>query len=249
MSEKSTKSRTTTRQGVRPTRTPASDKRRQARRRKKQMKRRLVLVGLWAGVAAIIAAIVLIIVHIVGARFANTSTIMIDSDGAIEYDEVESFEESNYDKGELEDYTKDLVDKYNKDVGVGKVKFGKTKVSKDTAYMRMKYSDYNAYNNFTGNEIFVGTIAEAQNAGYDFQDSFEAVEKGEKSGSKTIEEVTADTDNKVVIIRANVNVRTPEKILYVSGSSTNMVNKKEVAIKAPDGNEDATGITYIIYSK
>ena len=168
-----------------PVRRPANNAnsvaRRKAIRRKKLMKKRLILAGMLVGALAVIALIVFLIVKLVsGASFAETTTMKIASDGSITMDEVDDFSESNYDEDELEEYTKKLVDDYNNSGNVGKVKFKKVKVKDKKAYLRMEYSDYNAYKSFTGNELFVGTVGEAKAAGYDFQDTFSSVSDGQK---------------------------------------------------------------------
>ena len=49
------------------------------------------------------------------------------------------------------------------------------------------------------------------------------------------------------MIKENISVTVDGEILYVSDACTTMVGKNTVAIAQPDGNEDATQLTYIIY--
>lgn len=51
----------------------------------------------------------------------------------------------------------------------------------------------------------------------------------------------------MAIIKENINVTVDGTILYVSDACTTMVDKSTVSIEQPDGNEDATQLTYIIY--
>lgn len=225
-------------------------KRRQARRRKKLMKKYAVLGGMGLGAIAIIVAIVFLVIYLVGGQFKDTTTLEVNSDKSITFDEVEDFSESNYDKSELKDYTKDLISEYNDDsLTPGKVKFGKVKVKDDKAYLRTEYSDYSAYSAFTGNEVFIGTIAEAQIAGYDFQDTFVKVVDKQKGDAVSTEDVVADIDNMVVVFRANVDVMTPKDILFISGGSTEVKDNNLISVNPPDGNSDATQLIYVIYKK
>ena len=111
----------------------------------------------------------------------------------------------------------------------------------------MEYSDYNAYQSFTGNELFVGTVGDAMNKGYSFEDTFSAVSDKSKSGAVSAEDVTADSSKKVIILRGNEIVKVPGNITVVSDSCTSIVDKDEISITQPDGNKDATVLTTIIY--
>lgn len=235
-----------------PVRRPANNAnsvaRRKAIRRKKLMKKRLILAGMLVGALAVIALIVFLIVKLVsGASFAETTTMKIASDGSITMDEVDDFSESNYDEDELEEYTKKLVDDYNSNGNVGTVKFKKVKVKDKKAYLRMEYSDYNAYKLFTGNELFIGTVGEAKTAGYDFQDTFSSVSDGEKKDAVSVEDMTSDDSKKVILVRANETIITPNDITAISDACTTIEKKDQVSIAQPDGNKDATVLTTIMY--
>ena len=212
------------------------------------MKKRLILAGMLVGALAVIALIVFLIVKLVsGASFAETTTMKIASDGSITMDEVDDFSESNYDEDELEEYTKKLVDDYNNSGNVGKVKFKKVKVKDKKAYLRMEYSDYNAYKQFTGNELFVGTVGEAKTAGYDFQDTFSSVSDGQKKDAISVEDMTSDDSKKVILVRANETIVAPNDITAISDACTTIDKKDQVSIAQPDGNMDATVLTTIMY--
>lgn len=233
------------RQATRPS--PSTIARRKALRRKKIMKKRLILGGMIAAAILVIVLIIVLLVNIFGVTFAEETTLTVNSDGSIVMDEVEDFDKSVYDESELEKYTQDLVDEYNEHANVGKVKFKKAKVKDGKAYLRMEYSDYNAYKLFTGNELFIGTVGEAKAAGFDFQDTFSKVSDGKKSDAASVEEVSADESKKVILLRANEHVVTPKDIAIISDACTTIVKKDEVAIAQPDGNKDATVLTTIIY--
>lgn len=235
-----------------PVRKPANNgnsvARRKAIRRKKLMKKRAILVGMLVLAIAVVALIVFLIVKLVsGASFAETTTMKVASNGSIVMDEVDDFSESNYDEDELEEYTKKLVDDYNSNGNVGKVYFKKVKVKDNKAYLRMEYSDYNAYKLFTGNELFVGTVGEAKAAGYDFQDTFSNVKEGEKKDAISVEDITSDDTKKVIMVRANETIVTPSDITAISDACTTIDKKDQVSIAQPDGNTDATVLTTIMY--
>ena len=231
----------------RPVKSANLDARRKAMRRKKIMRRKFLLLGMLLATILIIVLIIVGIVNLIKGRFADTTTLKIESDGVVVMDEVSDFDQSNYDIDELEESTEKLVDEYNDSGRGGKVTFKKAKVKDKTAYLRMQYSDYNAYVNFTGNELFVGTVGEAKVKGYDFADTFSTVKDKEKSEAVSQEDMMSDDSKKVVMVRGNENVVVPGKITAVSDSCTSIVDKDEIKITQPDGNEDATVLTVIMY--
>ena len=234
-----------------PTRRPVNnanlDARRKAIRRKKLMKKKMLLLGMAAVALIVIILIIVLIVSLIKGRFHDETTLVIDSDGTVTMDEVDSFTESNYDINELKDYTDKLADEYNDSGKGGKVKLKKAKASDDKAYVRMQYSDYNAYMGFTGNELFVGTVGDAKAKGYTFEDTFSSVKDKKKSDPISPEDMAADDSKKVAVVRGNEHIIVPGKITAVSDPGTTIVGKDEVSVTQPDGNMDATTLTVIMY--
>ncbi len=223
------------------------DARRKAMRRKKIMRRKFLLLGIMlVALIAIILGIVGIVKLITG-RFADETTMKITKDGVITMDEVSDFSGSNYDEDELIKATKELATEYNESGKGGKVSYEKAKVKDKIAYLRMEYSDYNAYKNFTGNELFVGTVGEAKAAGYNFEDTFSEVSDKKKGDAISPEDMRSDDSKKVILVRGNWKVVAPGKITAVSDSCTTIEDKDAISIKQPDGNEDATVLTTIMY--
>ncbi|MCR4610311.1 MAG: hypothetical protein K5644_00275 [Lachnospiraceae bacterium] len=231
----------------RPVNNANLEARRKAMRRKKIKEKKFMLLGMLLAVILVIVLIVWGIVSLVKSGFADTSTLTIAKDGTITMDEVEDFKESNYDESELEEDTETLADEYNESGMGGKAKFKKAKVKDGVAYLRMEYSDYNAYVGFTGNELFVGTVGEAKLKGYDFNDTFSSVSNKTKGDAISSEDMMADDSKKVVMIRGNVHVIVPGKVTAVSDSCTSIINDNEISITQPDGNKDATVLTIIMY--
>lgn len=116
------------------------------------------------------------------------------------------------------------------------------------AKLEMEYASYEAYDAFNGIEFFEGTVVAAQAEGYDFDTEFYSVTEEDSSAKQAVgkEEVLADDENKVVIIRANVTVQVKGKILYVSAQDTEVTDKNTVRIIGENPNEE-TALTYIIY--
>ena len=97
----------------------------------------------------------------------------------------------------------------------------------------------------TERECVAEIVKEAEAAGYDFDTDFiSASDEDTKKVSK--DDVLADDNNKVVIIKANVDVKVDGTILYVSKENTKVTEKNKVSITG-EGSAEEAALTYIIY--
>ena len=229
----------------RPSSNEAKTKRNQTRRNRAVRNR---IIALCVIAFALIAAIVLLVCKLTGVfdKTAEMSTLTLTEDGKIICEEVTSFDEDFYNKGELKKFIKSEIDKYNKDAGDGKVKLDSIKVSGKTAYAKTTYASYKDYAAFTGIELYVGKVKNAKKS-YDFGDAFVTVKEGVKGTSVETLDITSQSKLKVLVVKENITVVVPGEIQYVSDGATTMVDKNTVTITQPDGNEDATQLTYILY--
>lgn len=181
-----------------------------------------------------------------GKTDADTGTVFIDKKGKIISVDVESLDKDYYDEGELESYIKELIESYT-DKNGDTVELSSFHVKDEVAKLKMEYDSYEDYAKFNGIEFYAGTVLGAQAEGYDFGVEFYSVSDGE-DGAKAAkkEDVLKDDDNKVVIIRANLDVQVPGDILFVSKQDTEVTGKRAVSIKGEGANEEAA-LTYIIY--
>ncbi len=179
----------------------------------------------------------------------DTSTVFIDKKGKVTSVDVEGLDRDYYDEEELESYITEHVAEYTQKNGdtVEKVSFG---VTEGVAKLQMEYDSCEDYTGFNGIELYQGTVLSAQAEGYDFDTEFYSVgdDSEEEGAGKALkkEDVLADDDNKVVIIKANVNVQVPGSILYVSAQDTKVMDRKTVSITGEGADEEAE-LTYIIY--
>ena len=216
-------------------------------RREQIMRRRRALIIAAAAVAVIAIVVIACLVTGVFEDRAEKSTLTIREDGTVICEEVTTFDADYYDTSELRDYAREQVDAYNEENENGRVTLQRVAVKDGKAYMRIAYASAEDYQKFTGYELFVGNIAQAQEAGYTFQDSFVSVADGEKSDSAAAEDIVADTGQKVLILRENITVKLDGDIRYLSDESTTLEGADTVSITQVDGNEDATSLTYVIY--
>lgn len=182
---------------------------------------------------------------------AGESTVFVEKHGKIISTDVEAFDEGTYDKSELEQYAKDQADSYTAENDKNSVKFKELSVKDGTAALTMEYKNAKAYRGFNGIELFNGTIAEALAAGYRFDVDFALVQDGKAKEAVDSSEFLDSKDLKVVVIRANTDVKVKGTIQYASTENTALKDKSTVSIKkgqnlltAESGTEEAdqTGI-------
>lgn len=175
----------------------------------------------------------------------ETSTVFIEKKGSVVSVDVEKFDKDYYEAEELETYIEKQVDEYDgEDGSVEKSSFD---VKDGVAKLKMRYGSYEDYEKFNGIEFYIGSVVTAQAEGYDFDTEFYSVSEDFKE-KKTVDssEVMADDDNKVAVIKANVDVQVPGKILFVSAQDTKVTAEDTVSITGKGANEEAA-LTYIIY--
>lgn len=180
----------------------------------------------------------------------DTSTVFIEKKGQVVSVDVETLDKEYYDAAELETFITDAVVDYVNENGetVEEVSFEVTK--ENEAKLQMKYDTYEDYTKFNGVELYTGTVVKAQAAGYDFDTEFlvaaEDTDEAAKVQKAAKEDVLAEEDNKVAIIRANVDIQVPGKILYMSSKNTKLTGKRTVSITGEEPDAEAE-LTYIIY--
>ena len=137
---------------------------------KKARQRQLLKLRLAASAVVLLIA-VLIIMALSGVfeKKASVSTMTLKDDHII-YEEVAPIGELDF--FDLKDYVK------SETADAEGVKLMRISKKDGNAYVRTKYDDMAAYSTFTGYEGFVGTVAEADRAGYDFDTVFSAVTDG-----------------------------------------------------------------------
>ena len=214
---------------------------RQRRLRQQKIKRQRKLFRIRVFASVVVAVIAILIILAIRGTFekrAEVSTMTISGSQVI-YEEIAPIGELDYE--ELVDFVKSETADVN---GVRLVRVAK---KGDSAYVRTMYDDISTYSEFTGYEGFLGTIAEAKRAGYDFDAVFSSVNEGAMGDSIKASKVKKEEDMKVLIIRENGRFCVDGDIRYVSTEDMNIIDGSTVEIAQTDGNEDATVLGYIVY--
>lgn len=161
-----------------------------------------------------------------------SDVVYVEKNGAVISVDIEEFAQDYYDAEELEEYVNSAVAEYADVHGRGAVKVQELAVDGDTARLQMKYKTASDYAGFNGIELYHGKVIDALAAGYVFDGAFAKVEEGKVTGAATKQEIYAEKDLKVVIIRANMNVQVEGEICYVSCENVQLTGADSVAIRA-----------------
>ena len=167
---------------------------------------------------------------------ADVSTIIVHKDGKITSVMVEDFSQTYYDMTELEQMIRNEILDYNTTAGDGHIVL--ESVEKVDAYIKvtmtyLSYEDYVAYNN---TDFFVGTIQEAQAAGYDLDVTLTLA--ADQTSTIGMNELLDMGEQHIIISSEPVHIRSYGKIAYISEGGE-LVNSKEI---------NAAGITGLAYT-
>ena len=216
---------------------------RERRLRQQKAARQRQLMRLRMAASLVVLAVAVIAVIAIRGGFekkAETSTMTIKGTQVL-YEEVAPIGELDF--SELKDFVRSEV---SQATGVRLARISK---KKDTAYVRTVYDDMATYSKFTGYEGFLGTVSEADRAGYDFDTAFYAVENGTKGDSVKSKNVKRESDLNVLIIRENGRFCVDGDLVYVSEENSSVVDGSTVDITQNEGEEDTTVLSYIVYKK
>lgn len=162
---------------------------------------------------------------------SDTSMIYVNKKGAVVSVDVEELGQSYYDETELKSFVDDAIADYTSENGKNAVKVADLSVENKSAKLKMKYKSTDDYSKFNGIELYQGKVVKALAAGYDFDADFVCVEDGKVTGSASKEDIYAADDLKVLIIKANTDVKIDGTICYVSTENVQLTGSDSVSIR------------------
>ena len=139
-------------------------------------------------------------------------------DGSIRVTSVESFEEDYYDAAELKSQIKEAVASYNEANGNGLVRQSDFSAAEGMAKVVLTYASAADYQSFNNMAIFVGTVQEAQEGGYDLTPLLSSVSQEDSSRILNEDTLAQLSDNRVILWMEQTDVVVPEDILYVTSN-------------------------------
>lgn len=171
-----------------------------------------------------------------GEKSADTNTVSIDKKGTVTETIVEEFAQSYYDADELKEMIDQEVADYNAKAGENSVTVKTFEVEEGKVKLVRTYTSYEDYAALNHSEFFAGTVAEAYDAGYSFEDMVSP----DGSTTLTKQSVLENGESKIVICDVAGNVRVSGKITYISEDVE--VQDHKTATVLEDGE-----ISYILY--
>lgn len=170
---------------------------------------------------------------------ADTNMVSVKKDGRIEQTIVEPFERNYYNLDELKVMAQDKIEQFSH--GTENIVCDKMEEKNGNIIVKMTYLTGDDYTEFNHRELFCGTVAQAAERGYSFQDA--VTEEGVDISAEQLSEAN---DKQVVVFQTKegeeMDVEVYGKILYTSGNI--ILSDKKVASIAPEG-EDM--LSYIIF--
>lgn len=178
----------------------------------------------------------------------ESNVVYVGKKGSVISLDIEELNQDYYDAEELENYVNDAVSEYNEAYGRNSVKVQELTVEEGTARLQMKYKTAADYSTFNGIELYQGKVIDSLAAGYVFDGEFARVEDGKVIGAATKQEIYAEDDLKVVIIRANTDVQVDGEICYVSCENVELTGTNSVSIREGESDSFETEVyTFIVY--
>lgn len=173
--------------------------------------------------------------------------IEILKDGSIVETITEEFTKAYYDETNLKDMLLAEVEDFNQGLDGGNITVDKFENTGGKLTVSMKYPSadiYTAYNTdpYNNKALFCGTIAEAHDAGYNFDISLTDAKSGSTIGK---DDILGMGSSKILIAEAPSRVKVTGKILYVGENVA--VSGKNQANMQPDENGESLGKYYVIY--
>lgn len=169
---------------------------------------------------------------------ADAATLFVKSDFSLVCTVIDSLDKDYYDKEELKSFIDEKINDYNYDVLEEVIKLAGIETEGETVKVIMKYASASHYEAFNQEVLFVGTITDAIDGGYDFNTVFREYKSLKEAA---LADAIYDTADHVVIMEPSeyMIVKLPDKVKYIG---ENVVEKDKSTVQIP-----ANLRSYIIY--
>ena len=207
--------------------------------RRKRKKSKKIIVGRSIALVLFLMLILTVLGYFIAkdlyqkweARFeSNTSVVFIQKDGSVVSNDVIYFDTNIYNQTELGLFIEETISTYNKKHGEGAVVKNSLTIENNVASLILEYKDAATYTDFSGIELFMGSVSEAVSEGYEFDGKFAKIVDG-KAVECTKSDFVGNTELKVAIIKANTKVQIEGEILYISAENVMGYGKNWIVTK------------------
>lgn len=168
--------------------------------------------------------------------FAET-TITVEKRGKVRESIVESFDRDYYDLAELTAEFNDSVTSYNESIGGDEIRLRNIELKDAVIYVDLEFAGPSDYENFVGEQLFVGTVSDAYDNGYTMDVVLKGVEKGDKIDKVRI---MGMSDRTIIILSEHARIKTFSDIAYVS-ANVDVIDSDEARVL-----NESDGLAYII---
>lgn len=175
-----------------------------------------------------------------GNSGGSGTAVTIGKDGTVQSNIEESFEESYYDKEELQQTILTQAATYNRNAGTSSITVEKVDVKDGVAVVQMTYAAAKDYASFNKAVFFAGEAQDAEGEGYELN----VVLSGVKDPQETLGKADILAMENVTLLITDINdaIQLDGKALYVSDNVTVSGNAKTVCRM-----EDSEKLAYIIF--
>ena len=207
--------------------------------RRKRKKSKKIIVGRSIALVLFLILVLTVVGYFIAkdlyqkweARFdSNTSVVFLQEDGSVVSNDVIYFDTNIYNQTELGLFIEETIRTYNQEHGEGAVVKNSLTIENNVASLILVYKDADTYEDFSGIELFMGSVTEAVAAGYDFGGKFAKIVDG-KAVECTKSDFVGDTELKVAIIKANTKIQIEGEILYISAENVMGYGKNWIVTK------------------
>lgn len=163
------------------------------------------------------------------------TSVSIQKDGTLKGVIVEDFDKSYYNVTALTSMIQEAIADYDKQNITAQITLESCELVENDAKVKViiNYDSPQSYMDFNSETIFVGTIQEAYEAGYDMDLELYSV-SDEPSAPLTKQEILNMGTEHIVIMEENMRVKCYGNILYI-GNGVSLVSKKVADMENTDG--------------
>ena len=163
-------------------------------------------------------------------RAADKNTLFVASDLTAVCTVIDSLDKEYYDAEELRAFIDSEIQKYNYSIPAEAVSLVDLSVDGTTAKVILKYMSAEHYTGFNQEALFVGTIKEAMEEGYDFATTFY---KYENLSEAALADAVYNVANHVVIMEPTTDmaINVPGTIKFI-GADVEEIDKATAQVKA-----------------
>lgn len=163
-------------------------------------------------------------------READADTLFVASDLTLVCTVIDSLDKEYYDTEELRTFVDEEIRTYNYSIPAEAVNFIDLNIEDDVVKLILKYASAEHYSEFNQESLYIGTISEAMELGYDFATTFY---KYENLSEAALADALYNVAGYVIIIEPTEEmvINVPGEIKFI-GADVTEIDKATAQVKA-----------------